>query len=230
MNGAKRCSGRSGVRSGRPRAEGESSIPTMISSAVTSSSSLPGRLSVSSPFEVLHRAVGCQAGETLYLSARPTPLAHAQKGVHRWPHSLRSVGPDVAHSRLPAVQVRRSTTDSLMLRLPTLLRAPGHLPHPGRGAVNRSCMWPRFRSGIWPLCSPVAPSQKASFSGYLAQDWAPYPANQATSICDCFGGWTNQAFVSGILVATAAACGLALVQEAPDRWPARFGTTCLALS
>jgi hypothetical protein len=76
-----RSIGRTRLPSGRPRAEGKSSIPTMISSAVTSSSSLPGRLSVSSPFEVLHRAVGRQAGGTLYPSARPTPLAHAQKAL-----------------------------------------------------------------------------------------------------------------------------------------------------
>ena len=44
-------------------------MPTMISSAVmTCPFSLPGRLSVSSPFEGLRRAVGRQAGGTLYLS------------------------------------------------------------------------------------------------------------------------------------------------------------------
>jgi hypothetical protein len=55
--------------------EGESSVPTMISSAVMACSfSMLGRLSVSSPFGVLRRAVGRQAGGTLYPQADATPL------------------------------------------------------------------------------------------------------------------------------------------------------------
>ena len=53
----------------------------MISSAVmTCSFSLPGRLSVSSPFEVLRRAIGRQTGGTLYLAGSRTPLVMREKG------------------------------------------------------------------------------------------------------------------------------------------------------
>ena len=65
-------------------------MPTRISSAVmTWSFSLPGRFSVSSPFEVLHRAVGRPAGGTLYLSGRCTPLCYARNGPFAYGRTAR---------------------------------------------------------------------------------------------------------------------------------------------
>lgn len=56
-------------------------MPTMIWSAVmTCSFSLPGRLSVSNPFEASGRAIGRQTGGTLCLPGSRTPLVMREKG------------------------------------------------------------------------------------------------------------------------------------------------------
>jgi hypothetical protein len=56
-------------------------MPTRISSAVmTWSFSLPGRFSVSSPFEVLHRAVGRPAGGPYTSQADVHPFVMREMG------------------------------------------------------------------------------------------------------------------------------------------------------
>src|SRR4029453_10740194 len=90
------------------RAEGESSMPTMISSAtMTYSFSLPGRLSVSSPFQVLRRAVSRQARRDLVPVGRTVPLVTNERGAPRLPHRLTKIG---SHFSKPPSILARSAS------------------------------------------------------------------------------------------------------------------------